>query len=142
MAENLVFSAQVFDRVRVQAERLWQGSCIEVFGSMPKSNRVGQIFLLAKTAAAPARALVAVAGSTRPAPEITITTDDTEDGYLLQAHIPLSLLAVDADADHFLFECAISAAPTPEHGFLRTMLYGAVSAYLNNNGYGTVMVEG
>ncbi|MBI2191869.1 MAG: right-handed parallel beta-helix repeat-containing protein [Planctomycetes bacterium] len=138
--ECLALHARVFDRQRVQSPKPWEGSCIELFGSIQESRAIGQVFLLPRTPQEPARALRQSGDRQVPAEGIRLETSDVPGGYEMRALVPLTLLAVTPACGRFLLEAAVSAAPCAERSFLRGTLFGSTSAYNNTSRYGRVVL--
>ncbi len=104
---NLVFAIQVVDPNPRRAEVAWEGSCVEVFGSLPgrsSQNKpemgffpIRQVYLLPAVGSEPAMALYRKEDTIRPAPEITLNSAPLPTGYQIHALIPLPLLGTDVD---------------------------------------------
>jgi len=142
---DLAVSASVVDKKVTRGPKAWNGSCLEVFGSMLGGSKIGQVFLMPTAGDAPAKALRAVGGSQQAAPEIRITSAATKSGYQIQALIPLSMLELDATKEKITLEFQVSAArsvnargrPVLQHA----TLFGSRLAYQNNSRYGVFVLK-
>jgi len=104
---HLVVSFEVADPHPQRREIAWEGSCVELFGSLPgrsSQNKpewgffpIRQVYLMPAVGAEPPQALHREGETIRPAPEIMLTSATTSTGYRLDALIPLSLLGTDVD---------------------------------------------
>lgn len=86
-----------------------EGSCVEVFGAMPRGKSISHIFLLPALNGKTTKALQAVKGKTEPAPEVKLTSKLTGAGYRLTALVPVSLLGIDPTRQTVLLEFRVSA---------------------------------
>jgi len=141
---HLAVDAKIVDRKRTRGHRLWNGSCIEVYGSTPGTARIGQVFLVPRTDGRSDAAFVSDQGAPKPAPAVRLRTSPAANGYRLQALIPLSLLAVDPSADRCLLEFQITAAESVNRGgtvkLRRATLFGSTRAYNDNSKYGLLVL--
>jgi hypothetical protein len=104
---NLAVHAVVRDASPERRPLQWEGSCVELFGSLPgrsSQNKptggyfpIRQVYLLPQAGPEPAAAFKRVNDQVVPAPEIAVLSTPVEGGYALQALVPLALLGADAD---------------------------------------------
>ena len=139
--ENLAISATANDSRVNPHETVWKGSCLEVFGSMPGSSKIGQVFLIPGADDTPAKAYRAADGIVG-APEIRLTTQPTGEGYHLQALIPFSLLQVDPEAGRMMLEFQVTCVGGPGGKLTRGTLFDSIHAYENSRRYGLFVLEG
>lgn len=141
--DNLAIHALVRDKQPTQHRTVWRGSDIEVFGAMVGTGNIGQVFLVPQVADSPAKAYKA---DRKPvaAPGITLQSRPTDNGYELQALIPLSLLKIDPAADTCLLEIQISSVRAVAAG-KTTALYGTAFgsrlAYMDSTMYALVRLK-
>ncbi|MBI3987473.1 MAG: hypothetical protein HY343_11165 [Lentisphaerae bacterium] len=141
--DSLALDARVWDPKITRRDPMWEGSCLEVFGSMPGTTTVGQVFLAPAGSNAPAAGARSVKGKIEPEPQIRAQSAPAEGGYTLQALIPLSLLAVDGAAEGCLLEfqlTTLSADKKPKAQ--RGTLFGSQRAYDQNWAYGVFQSTG
>lgn len=131
--------AETQDHKVVQHATVWRGSCLEVFGSMPGSAEIGQVLLVPKAGDSPAAAYRAEGAIQVATSDVQVSSSEREDGYELQALIPLALLKLDPQKDQWLLEFQVSS----ERGKQRThhTLFGSQRAYENNVRYGLFEVS-
>ena len=132
--DSLALSAMVSDAAPRQHEKPWNGSCLEVFGSQVGKERIGQVFLLPGVEDTPPKTYRQQDGQQVPAPDIRIATRPTEEGYRLEALIPLGLLALsEGDATKAIeFQLTV----VDEDGELsRGTLFGSPTAYKSSTYY-------
>ncbi len=119
---DLAVLANVADKNTSRHPVIWEGSCVEVFGSMPGRDAanadvpgrffpVSQFYLVPQVADSPATAFRQAKGQIIPEPRVRLTSSPTPNGYELGALIPLKLLGVDVDRiTRFLY---LGQVPTP-----------------------------
>lgn len=121
---------------------VWKGSCIEVFGSLPGKEKIGQVFLAPAADGEDAAGFQATKIGIEPADRIAVRTRSTEGGYELTALIPLHMLALE-DARRAIrceFQLTVSRAPTGK-GVRRATLFGSRLAYTDNRGYARLYID-
>jgi len=134
--EDLALLANVTDSRVTQAAEAWRGSCIEVFGSMPGGQEIGQVFLVPQVGEAAAKGFRAANGIV-PAADVRVESQAVKGGYVLKALIPLKLLKVDPAKGKFLLEFQMTVDPTADgKKAVRGTLFGSKFAYENNQRYG------
>jgi len=142
--DALALDAQVADKKVTRGRRLWDGSCVEAFGSLPGTTRIGQVFLVPKTAAKPAAVFGVAKGGQVPAAQAKVRTTPNAKGYAMQALIPLSLLALEETQDRFLVEFQVTVTQSVDAGgrakVSRGTLFGSTRAYNDNSKYALVMM--
>lgn len=136
---DLAVEARVTDPKPAADETAWKGSCVEVFGSVPGSGAIGQIFLTPAVADKPARAFVAKGGKQTAAPEVRLAGAPAEGGYVIRALIPLSALALEAKAERVLLEFQVNQ-PGPDGG-VHVSAFGSMRAYMDATRYGVFKRE-
>jgi hypothetical protein len=136
--DDLVISGRVLDPKIIVTEALWTGSCIEVFGSTPGQERIGQVFLVPQSEQGPARGFRQDGNSTLPAPEIKVRSKAVEGGYEIQALIPLKLLSMGTMSGTSRFEIAVTTGTPETAGARRGTIFGSPKAYADNSYYGTL----
>jgi hypothetical protein len=143
--EDLALSAEVKDPRITRGPRLWDGSCFEVFGSMPGKEAVGQVFLLPPAGGEPAKAVRAAASGQVETPQIRMECAPRPDGYVMNALIPLSMLAIDPAANRFLLEAQVTVTDGADAGgkpkVSRGTLFGSTRAYNDNALFALVIVD-
>lgn len=122
-----------------RADPAWQGSCLEVFGSLPGAQRVGQVFLAPGTDKAKAGAFLPGKDKLTPASDILVESQPVEGGYELRALIPLERLALDATKTTWLMELQITTHDV-KGKVQRGTRFGSVRAYDINARYGAFEV--
>jgi len=134
VGERLAVTADVQDREVVQHPTAWRGSCLEVFGSTPGSQQIGQVFLVPRAGDSPAAAYRAEGAKQVSAPDVLISSVGRETGYELRALIPLAVLKLDPEKSQCLLEVQVSS----NNGGRRThhTLFGSQRAYENSVRYG------
>ncbi len=141
VGEDVALLAHVRDAHPIQApEAPWQGSCIELFGTMPERTDIGQVLLIPATHQEPALALRAGEDGPRPAPGVRLHTLRADDGYLLAALIPTALLRLDPRADRVRIEIAVSAVQ-PDGSTRRATLFGSTRAYMDAEAYRDLIID-
>lgn len=136
---DLAVDAELVDREIVQSEPAWEGSSFEIFGARAPGASIGQVFLIPAAGAAPARGLRASQGKITPHPGIRLQSRPIEQGYAVQALIPLDLLAFDAESPRCLLEFQLTALF--EEAKRRTgTAFGSPRAYQDNLLYGRFRV--
>jgi hypothetical protein len=139
---DLAISAQVYDAHLTRGKDPWSGSEVEIYGSMPGAEKLGQIFLLPQVGEAPAQAYRLVSeGVTRLAPEIRVQSQASAEGYHLQALVPLSLLTIDPAAEHILLESMVMTTPAPKAPLQGICLFRSYMAYKDTLMYGHLRVQ-
>ena len=137
--DDLALVAQVRDSQVEHNSTPWKGSCVEVFGSMPDVEGIGQVFL-APEASERASAGYKAAGAQQVASaEIRTSSATTDDGYEIRALIPVSLLKIDHSQDEFLLEFQISTSAGKARSY--HTLFGSQHAYQNSQRFGTFTVK-
>ena len=133
--ENFALHAKVSDKTLDHQARVWRGSCVEVFASMPGTFEIGQVFLAPKAGDKAAAGYVPKGDEQVPNESIRVVSAAVEGGYETQALIPLSLLKIAPDAKQFQLEFQVGADLTGRKRLHRT-LFGSQRAYMNNTKYG------
>jgi len=132
--DHLAVVANVTDRQLSRGPRLWDGSSVEVFASLPASLEIVQLILNPAAEDHPAVAHQLKNGKPIPLPAIQLHSTKTKPGYQLSALIPLKILGLDSTTSQNLrLESQISS----HNGKVRT--YGTIfkskAAYQNNSAY-------
>ena len=127
--------AKVNDRKMAYSPTIWKGSCLEVFGSMPGTFDIGQVFLAPQVGDQAAGAYRPNGTKQRPAPAIAVASAVVEGGYELSALVPLADLKLDAAKEKFLLEFQANAVGSGKRRAYKT-LFGSERAYENNSAYG------
>lgn len=138
--EDLAVHAKVADARLQQAATPWEGSCIEIFGALSATSRIGQVLLAPQVGAAPAKAYYAQDGKSILAPAIRLQTVPTTNGYELSALIPLALLALDKTNVEFLLEAQVTAMGSRGMS-QRDTLFGSVAAYQDSQKFGKLVLK-
>jgi hypothetical protein len=138
---DLAVSATVTDARVVPSETVWKGSCLEVFGSMPGTSEIGQVFLAPGADDNPARAYRA-ADTIVKAPKVRLAAQHTGTGYELQALVPFSLLKVDPEVGRIMLEFQVTCVGGPGGKLARGTLFDSIHAYENSQRYGLFALEG
>lgn len=121
-----------------------KGSCVEIFGSMPGTPYIGQVFLVPSDGTSPPEAYRQGTGKQVPAPEIRLASSRTSDGYELRALVPLSLLRLEPGKDRVLLEFQVTAVTSVSQGkpvIARGTLFGSSLAYIDNSAYGIFLIR-
>lgn len=141
--DQLALHMKVTDPKVTRGEPVWKGSCVEVFGSLPKSDKIGQVFLGPQTEKTPAAGFRSKQGKIEPAPQIQAQSSATAAGYDLQALIPLALLAVDGHQGKISleFQVTVVTAAKGKERERRGTLFGSSRAYEQNYQYGSFQIE-
>jgi len=139
---NLAFFAKVHETNTRPVDPPWEGSSIELFGSMPKDapGHVGQVFLQPATETQKAKASHRRDNMPVPSPTIQLKSTRVEGGYMLSALIPLKLLFVESGAKKFLFECKVNIMPDKRGGCINGTLFGTTMPSVAHTGFGTIIV--
>lgn len=141
--------AKVYDKNIRVTELLWDGSCVEMFGTSVDRQRIGhvfgalpigQVYLVPAWEGQVARGLVQKDNAQHPAPEIRVWSELVEGGYRLAALVPLQLLATSRETGRFLFEMQITANTGPGNTVCRSTLFGSAAAFNNTSSYGLVVM--
>jgi hypothetical protein len=133
--DQLAVHAIVTDPKVARANTVWEGSCIEVFGSLPGAAKIGQVFLAPQAGEKPAGGFQAVGSKIEPAGQIRVGSNLKAGGYELSALIPLAALAAEANQGKILLEFQVTvtgADGKPQ----RATLFGSPRAYQQNSSYG------
>ena len=136
--DDLALAANVVDPRVDPQEVVWKGSCLEVFGSLPKTSKIGQVFLAPAQGERPATGYHQAGGKIVAEPKIRLRSTKTANGYRLEALIPLALLTLDGIKDIARLEFHITAS-APAGGaekVVRGTTFGSIHAYENNARYG------
>lgn len=136
----LAVYAEVVDRRMLQTPQMWDGSCIEIFGSPVIDPKVHQLFISPATQQGPAHAGKIDCQSGRnevvPAPEIAVISSLMDSGYRISALIPLSLLGATPHLD-FLLEFSVTGATAGDQ-FQRATVFGSGNAAGEVHSYAVV----
>lgn len=143
VGDKLALSAMLSDPEVKRAEPVWKGSCMEVFGAAPETNKITQLFLAPQVGDTPASGFIKGEGrAINGAAEILVFSQPAPGGYQLQALIPLKLLGVDPARPPMLLEFQIDASGgKPDKNtkkappMLYTALFGSRFAYENAANY-------
>ncbi|MBI2438057.1 MAG: hypothetical protein HYV36_04490 [Lentisphaerae bacterium] len=153
--DRLALIAVVTDAKVGRGEPIWKDSCLELFGSLPGEQRIGQVFLapafassttLGATAGQPATDKVKAAGAVAagrnivPAPDILVESQTAPGGYELRALIPLARLALDPAKSTWLLEAQITTHDA-KGAVQRGTRFGSARAYEANWSYGAFEVQ-
>jgi len=139
MDDKLAITAEIEDHKVVQHATVWRGSCLEVFGSMPGSEAVGQVLLVPKAGDLPPAAHRAEGAKQVATSGVSVSSVEREEGYELQALIPLALLKLDPQKDQLLLEFQVSSERSGQRTY--HTLFGSRRAYENNVRYGLFEVR-
>jgi hypothetical protein len=132
--------ADVADPTVERHRTVWKGSCVELFGSLPGTFAIGQVFLAPAAGDTPAAGYRAEGTDQVPEPGIRIASQTIEGGYRLSALVPVALLRLDAPPSRFLLECQVSSNPSGKARIYGT-LFGSERAYENNARYGLFALD-
>lgn len=144
--DQLAVHAKVTDSKIARAAVLWEGAGLEVFGSLPDTKKIGQVFLVPQANDQPAAAFHQKGqpgwseGKIEPEPQIRLGSTPTAGGYELRALIPLTLLAVDGNQGTLLLEFLVTvtgADGKPQY----VTLFGSKRAYEWNTSYGSFQLQ-
>lgn len=144
--DQLAVHAKVTDSKIARATPLWEGASLEVFGSLPDTKKIGQVFLVPQANDKPAIGLHQKGqpgwseGKIEPEPRIRLDSTPTAGGYELRALIPLALLAVDGNQGKLLLEFLVTitgADGKPQY----VTLFGSKRAYEWNDSYGSFQLQ-
>ena len=140
--DDLAFQARVIDREIKRNESMpFLASCIEVFGAMPGDKAVRQLYLVPAAGCSPASAALQDGTQVKPAPDIRLVTQPTENGYEMQALIPLRLLGIEHDSKGFLFEAVVTSVLQTGKEPVRGVLFNSMGdVSRESTGYGVVTV--
>ncbi len=138
-ADDLALVAHVRDGQVEHNLTPWKGSCVEVFGSMPDVEGIGQVFLAPQARDLASSGYKAAGAQQVASPEIRTSSANTDGGYEIRAFIPLSLLRIDATKDEFLLEFQISTSSGKARSY--HTLFGSKHAYHNSQRFGTFTVN-
>ena len=142
--EDLALAATVKDEHVMVTEMLWDGSCIEVFGSSSDRERIGQVFgnlqigqvfLVPAHGGEPAKGYFQARNAQHFTPDIRVRTDPLEGGYALQALVPLRLLEASPESGRFLFEVQVTTGLDAQGRQERVTLFGTQAAYRDTAWY-------
>lgn len=119
----------------------WKTSCIEIFGSMPGTKKIGQILLAPALGDTPAGAWRG--GANLPfEPKVAVTSKLTRTGYELDALIPIEFLAVDPAQGKFTLEVQVDLpVNAAARKYAHPTLFGSRLAYMDSFRYGTFVIE-
>jgi len=140
----LAISGTVKDPRVAVTEMLWDGSCIEVYGTSPDRERIGhvfgnipigQVYLAPACNGEPAKAFVFRDNAPHQVPDIQVHSRPLDGGYAVQALVPLHYLAVAPDAECFLFEVQVTTGFGDGIEQHRANLFGSKSAYRDSSRY-------
>ena len=136
---RLALHATVIDRNVERGSRLWDGSAVELFASIPDSLDITQIILTPATDDHTTTAHQLLKGKPVPLPTIQAQTALVRNGYTLSALVPLSLLGLKEENGKLLLESQLSS----HNGKART--YGTIfkskAAYQKNSAYRLFGIE-
>ena len=139
---DLAILARVIDTAPIRRDASpWEGSCIEVFGSMEGTEgapKIGQLYLMPSADGKSDAASLEKSGKREPTDRIRIKTARLDDGYELAALVPLDLLAITPTSQNFLLEFIINSAATPGAGAKRSSMFGSTTPYNNTNRFSRV----
>lgn len=125
---TLVVVARVNDRRVTPLDPAWSGSCVEVFGAMPGSAKIGQVVVQPAAANRPPRAWQSEVGAQKRLTDVDLRCRPCRGGYHLEAVVPIRHLAINAGEGEFLVEVQVSAFS--RDGVLRRgTLFGSTAAY-------------
>lgn len=134
MGDHIALVADITD-ARVEHNSVpWRGSCVEVFGSMPDTTEIGQVFLAPQSRDTSSAGYQAVDGKQVPAADIRTASVATDGGYQLRALIPVTKLRISTEGE-FRLEFQVSSYNGKERTY--HTLFGSQQAYQNNQRYGT-----
>ena len=130
--DRLAVLANVTDRQLVRGSRLWDGSSVEVFASLPDSLEIVQLILNPATDDHPAVAHQLKNGNPLSLSNIELHSTKAKSGYQLSALIPLKVLGADS-TQTLRLESQISS----HNSKVRTYgtLFKSKAAYQNNSAY-------
>ncbi|MHB9107634.1 MAG: right-handed parallel beta-helix repeat-containing protein [Armatimonadota bacterium] len=140
----LAISGTVKDPRVAVTEMLWDGSCLEVYGTSPDRERIGhvfgnipigQIYLVPACNGEPAKGYSFTDNAPHLAPDIQVHSRPVDGGYAIQALVPLKYLAVNPDAECFLFEVQVTTGFGEGITQHRANLFGSKSAYQDSSRY-------
>ena len=140
----LAISGTVKDPRVAVTEMLWDGSCLEVYGTSPDRERIGhvfgnipigQVYLVPAYGDEPAKGYTFTDNAPHLMPDIQVETQPIGGGYAIQALVPLKYLAVNPDADRFLFEIMATTGFGAGITQRRANLFGSPSAYQDSGRY-------
>lgn len=145
--DDLALVAEVPDLYLRRGQPLWNGSCVQIFAARPNERLpdisarnpqlLRQMFLVPAVGDLPAAG--ALLGSMAVVmDEIRVASQPTEEGYVLGALIPLSLLGIPAGSGEFLFEVLVDV-PQANGTVQHTTLFGSPAPSANNRNYGQVV---
>lgn len=137
--DDLAIHAEVTDATLLHHREPWRGSCVEVFGAMPETLEIGQVFLAPQVADRSSGGYLAKGLKQVPEGRIRTQSKRTELGYEIQALIPLSLLKVKPEAKKFLLEIQVSSSKGKKRIYAN--LFGSERAYENCSKYGLFVFE-
>ncbi|MBI2441225.1 MAG: hypothetical protein HYV35_07640 [Lentisphaerae bacterium] len=137
--DRLAVVAVITDAKVSRGDPLWKGSCLELFGSLPGEQRIGQVFLAPATDKAAATAAVAAGKDIAPAADILVESQPVPGGYELRALIPLARLALDPGKSTWLLEAQITTHDA-KGAVQRGTRFGSERAYEANWSYGAFEV--
>ena len=134
--DQLAVHASVIDRKLERGSRLWDGSSVELFASLPDTLDITQIILSPATDNAPAGAHKLVTGKPVPLPSVQAHSSPTRNGYHLSTLVPMELLG---SGKQLLLESQLSS----HNGKTRTYgtLFKSKAAYQNNSAYRLFGIE-
>lgn len=138
---DLALSARVYDANVTRKERFWEGSCLELFCVMPGDTAMRQLDFLPATPTLPGDLLFFENGTPQAKPPLRWQCTPTEDGYQLNALIPLKLMNIAETATQFKLEVAVSAAADQQRAVPYITLFSSTSPAVNVTKYGTVLVR-
>jgi hypothetical protein len=140
----LALSGTVRDERVAITEGLWDGSCLEIYGAGPDRERIGhvfgnipigQVYLVPACGGQPAKGYAFTDNAPHFMPDIAVETYPVDGGYAIRALVPLKYLAVNPDADRFLFEIMATTGFGEGIAQHRANLFGSPSAYQDSSRY-------
>jgi len=140
--EHLAVLAKVRDPNVIRKKTVWQGSCLEVYGAMPKQKPIGRILLTPKVGKHQTAAHLVNNGRIVMTSEIACESRPTASGYELWALVPWKLLPVEPRAGQVLLEFRTSAATAKGDPHQRTDLFRAGAPHVDHGLYGRIRFEG
>ena len=140
--EHLAVLAKVHDANVIREKIAWQGSCLEIYGAMPKQKPIGRILLTPKVGKHKTAAHRIENGRIVPSAEIACESRPTASGYQLWALVPWKLLPVEPRAEQVLLEFRVSTATAKGGPHQRTDLFRAGAPHVDHGLYGRIRFEG
>lgn len=123
-----------------QAPVPWEGSCLEIFGSMEGLNSIGQVVLVPQAPGGPAKAYQYIGGC-KPNDDIKLLTKTTDAGYEFSVLVPAAMLKIDPAQPEFLVEFSLSTSVQSAKGeYIRVQAFKAPGPPSSSIGYAKVKV--